>query len=55
MSLFLPKNVEPLAPAANLDSWNDQMHSENPLANAEFFMKPTGMEKRSVSLDYHQL
>lgn len=55
MSLFLPKNVEPLAPAANLDNWNDQLDAESSLANAEFFKLPTGMENRSVSLDYHQL
>jgi 3-dehydroquinate synthetase len=55
MSLFLPKNVEPLAPAANLDNWNDQLDAESSLANVEFFKLPTGMENRSVSLDYHQL
>lgn len=55
MSLFLSSNVKPLAHAENLDSWNDQLHSESALASTEFFKKPTGMENRSVSLDYHQL
>lgn len=53
MALFLPPNVEPLAPAADLKSWNDQ--SMAGLDNAEFFKMPKGTENRSVSLDYTQL
>lgn len=53
MALFLPKNVEPLAPASNLENWNDQ--AENALANTDFFQKPKGMENRSVHVDYFQL
>jgi hypothetical protein len=55
MSLFLPNNVAPIAPAANLDNWNDQIDSESSLANADFFKKPTGMENRNVEINYHQL
>jgi hypothetical protein len=55
MSLFLPNNVAPIAPAANLDNWNDQIDSESFLANADFFKKPTGMENRNVEINYHQL
>mgnify|MGYP007024292262 CR=1 FL=1 len=55
MSLFLPKNVEPLAPAANLDNWNDQLDVESALAGSDFFKVPSGMENRSVSIEYHQL
>jgi len=55
MSLFLPSNIEPLAPASNLDNWNDQVDSESALANADFFKQPQGMEHRNVEIDYIQL
>ncbi|GFH52968.1 2-deoxy-scyllo-inosose synthase [Chaetoceros tenuissimus] len=55
MSLFLPKNVEPLAPAANLDNWNHQLDVESALVGSDFFQVPSGMESRSVSIEYHQL
>jgi hypothetical protein len=55
MSLFLPTNVDSLAPASNLDNWNDQVDSESTLANADFFKKPKGMENRNVEIDYIQL
>lgn len=53
MSLFLPSNVQPLAPAADLQSWDDRTTAG--LDNAEFFQMPKGMEDRSVQLDYTQL
>ena len=53
MSLFLPPNVKPLAPAADLSTWNDD--STAALSNAEFFKMPKGMENRSVELEYNQL
>lgn len=55
MALFLPPNVEPLAPASDVDSWNDQADIEDSLANAEFFKKPIGLENRNVEVDYVQL
>jgi hypothetical protein len=55
MALFLPKNVQPLAPAANLDNWNDQTEIDTSISNFDFFKKPSGMENRSVEINYHQL
>jgi hypothetical protein len=55
MSLFLPKNVQPLAPAADLDNWNDQVDYDTSISNFEFFKKPHDMENRSVEINYHQL
>jgi hypothetical protein len=54
MSLFLPPNVQPLPPSANLETWSDQ-DVDGALANAEFFKKPKGMENRTVELDYIQM
>jgi hypothetical protein len=53
MALFLPNNVEPLAPAADLNSWNDKTDGAH--AEAEYFQKPIGIEKRNVGIKYHQL
>jgi 3-dehydroquinate synthetase len=53
MSLFLPSNVSPLPPAADMQSWKDE--SIAGLENAEFFKLPKGLENRSVKLDYTQL
>jgi hypothetical protein len=53
MSLFLPPNVQPLAPAPDMQDWNDK--SMAGLEDADFFKTPKGLEKRSVSLDYTQL
>jgi len=53
MALFLPSNVQPLDPAADIQSWNDQ--SISGLENAEFFKLPKGSENRSVELNYTQL
>ena len=53
MALFLPSNVSPLPPAANMQSWKDE--SITGLDNAEFFKLPKGLENRSVQLDYTQL
>lgn len=55
MALFLPPNVKPLEPAANLENWDDQIDSESALANADFFKKPIGVENRNVDIDYFQL
>jgi hypothetical protein len=55
MALFLPKNVQPLAPAANLDNWNDQIEIDTSISSLDFFKKPTGMENRNVEIKYHQL
>lgn len=57
MALFLPPNVQPLEPAANLDTWNDQQldAADGSKSNADYFKKPIGMENRNVELDYHQL
>ena len=56
MSLFLPPNVKPLAPAESIETWNDQLNSDaRSLDDSEFYRKPTGLDKRSVSIDYVQL
>ena len=52
MALFLPPNVKPLEPAANLENWDDQIDSESALANADIFKKPIGVENRNVDIDY---
>jgi hypothetical protein len=53
MATFLPTNVEPLPPAADLKTWNDI--SMAGLENAEFFKFPKGLENRSVKLGYSQM
>ena len=53
MALFLPSNLQPLAPAADIESWDDK--SMMGLENADFFKTPKGLENRSVPLDYTQL
>ena len=53
MSLFLPKNVQPLQPASNISTWSDD--SKIDVANTDFFKIPKGLEKRSVEIGYKQL
>lgn len=55
MALFLPSNVQPIAPAADLKNWNDHSLAGLDNADSDFFKMPKGLENRSVKLDYTQL